>query len=641
MNSGELTSEQADLQRCAKVPMTRRHLWRTAATLIAVLLSLAFVVNDLPAHGGQYRQPTPGAGARDVVATPATWRTWWDGNKEGYLRRAIAQSNPVTTGSDDFYLGRRRPGPVVDIQAVTREDRLSRIVPALAALMANESGRDVQSACLIALGKVGLDAPGIDLDALLSTRIDRANQEIREAAVLALGITGRTKPVARLLSLIRDEPAGRKLVGKSKVDVRVRTFATYGLALIARRSGDAKLQVKVYQVLSSLLYDTKQKSRDLRVAAVLGIGILRADSSGSAGKMLAWRAVEDLLAWFEKDFGSGEEFLQGQAPISIARLLGRGTSRLHQRCKEVFVKELTKSSHRGNAILHGAAIALGMMSVSEAEHAEDAIVSQALRKAYGRGLEQHVRMFSVIALAQIGGKANRDWLMHAYPKGNKTMEKGWLAIALGVLSADSARRGSVDEQAAVMLLDELVTASHEDLRTPLAIAVGLTGHKPAAPALLRMLADRADNETFAAYLCTSLGLLGDAKSIPGLLKVLESSKRRPFVMQQCAIALGQLGDREISQRLVTMLGANDSVAVLASIAIAIARIGDRRTIDSLIQATKDKDMPTLGRAFAAAALGSVGDKDLLPWNHALSQNANYVDAVDTLTNGSTGVLDIL
>ena len=112
-------------------------------------------------------------------------------------------------------------------------------------------------------------------------------------------------------------------------------------------------------------------------------------------------------------------------------------------------------------------------------------------------------------------------------------------------------------------------------------------------------------------------------------------------MQQCAIALGQLGDREISQRLVTMLGANDSVAVLASIAIAIARIGDRRTIDSLIQATKDKDMPTLGRAFAAAALGSVGDKDLLPWNHALSQNANYVDAVDTLTNGSTGVLDIL
>ena len=171
--------------------------------------------------------------------------------------------------------------------------------------------------------------------------------------------------------------------------------------------------------------------------------------------------------------------------------------------------------------------------------------------------------------------------------------------------------------------------------------MGLTGHKPAAPALLRMLADRADNETFAAYLCTSLGLLGDAKSIPGLLKVLESSKRRPFVMQQCAIALGQLGDREISQRLVTMLGANDSVAVLASIAIAIARIGDRRTIDSLIQATKDKDMPALGRAFAAAALGSVGDKDLLPWNHALSQNANYVDAVDTLTNGSTGVLDIL
>ena len=47
------------------------------------------------------------------------------------------------------------------------------------------------------------------------------------------------------------------------------------------------------------------------------------------------------------------------------------------------------------------------------------------------------------------------------------------------------------------------------------------------------------------------------------------------------------------------------------------------------------------RAFAAAALGGVGDKDALPWNTLIARDMNYMATVDTLVNGSTGVLDIL
>lgn len=612
-----------------------------ACTAVAAALTLAWLASDLPAHGGQYRQPTPSQGAPDVVAIPATWRTWWDTNKEPYLRRATHSGRGPTTHSDDFYLGVRKSRPVVDIHAITADDRRARIVPALAALMDADRSRDVQSACLVALGKIGLDAPGIALDELLASRLTRNDQEVRETAALALGISGRDTPLDRLLALLNDQPAGRKLVGQDRVNDRVRTFAAYGLALIARRLGQPALQTQIYEQLHDVLHDRKIKSRDLRVAAVLGIGILRKDAARAADKRLAWRAIEDLLAWFEQDKGAGEELIQGHAPVSIARLLGPGSSRLHQRCKQAFLKTLTASSRRGNAILRGSAIALGVMAQSAEQHADDAEISTGLRKAYSRGLEPHVRMFSAIAVAKIGGKSNRDWLLREYPRSSKAMEKPWIAIALGVLAAESKQAGHVDEEIANLLLDELRNASQVDMRTPLTIAVGLCGHEPASPTLLAMLADRADNERFAAYLCTSIGLLGDHKAIPALIKVLETSKRRPFVLQQCAIALGQLGDATVTKRLVDMLRSNDSVAVLSSVATAISRIRDRRAVDSLIALTKDKEIPALGRAFVAAALGGVGDKDLLPWNHPLTKDANFADPVDTLTNGSSGVLDIL
>ena len=191
------------------------------------------------------------------------------------------------------------------------------------------------------------------------------------------------------------------------------------------------------------------------------------------------------------------------------------------------------------------------------------------------------------------------------------------------------------------MVQELENAANEDMVAPLAVAVGLTRHKPAATMLLNMLRDRSENERVAAYLCTSLGLLGDAAAVPTLVEVLEPSQRRPFVLQQCAVALGDLGDGEVTKRLVKMLRENTSVAVLAAVASAIARIGDRGAIDVLIAASADPELPKLGRAFVAVALGGVGDKDPLPWHLPLSVDANYASPVDTLTNGSTGILDIL
>src|SRR5690606_25758543 len=147
-------------------------------------------------------------------------------------------------------------------------------------------------------------------------------------------------------------------------------------------------------------------------------------------------------------------------------------------------------------------IALGAMALPAERCADDAAASRALQHAYESGREEHVRMFSVMALARIGGEGNRAWLLQAYVRGNKTMEKPWLAVALGVHAAASADRGEVDEGIAKLLLAELEAASHEDMKTPLVIAVGLTRYRLAAPTVLAMLQAHSENERIAGYLCT-------------------------------------------------------------------------------------------------------------------------------------------
>jgi len=628
------------------------------------LLASLLLAGGLLAHGGQYRgpvaqprmplfgvptggappgpkTPAPTTGARDLAPSQFTWQTWWEFNKEPFLRSRVQGRKATLTGSDDFYLGARSANRLVDVLETTERDRVDRIVPALVKLLEAERNRDIQTACLIALGKVGLDAPGAKLEELLAERIERDDQEVRESAVLSLGIAGREVAFDRLVSLLIDDKHGRRMAKREHVRDRTRAFAAYGLGLLVRRVGDARLAQRAHDVLWPLLQDKDVKDRDLRTAIVTALGSLRADPTRSADKRLAWQTVDELLRWFGEDHGNTEEFVQAHAAVAIGRLLGRGTSPLHQRCKRAFLETLLAKKRRGAPILQSSAIALGMLAVSEEEEAADEPFSEALRSYYKDGRDQHARNFCVMGLGRIGGAANREWLGVTYARANKGTERPWLALALGLQAAPAALDGEPDAGMGDMLLQDLEDASTDDYRSALAVAVGLTGHAAAVPTLQRLLQQHEGDQRTAAYLCVALGLLHDASAVPQLSEVLQRSERRPFLLQQCAVALGCLGDRGANGQLLEMMKRADSVAVLAAMASAISRIGDRRSIDALIELSEDRGLTKLARAFVAAALGGVGDKDVLPWNVPLSVDSNYTTGIDTLSNGATGVLDIL
>jgi len=621
-------------------------------------LSIALLVAGLTAHGGMYRGPggpavapppppglpstaKPTTGVRDVVAFARTWQTWWEFNKEPYLKSRVRGIKGPISGSDDFYLGPRRDNALVDLLLATPADRVNQIVPALATLLESDRNKDIQSACLVALGKNGVDAAGVNLVEILAARIKRGDQEVRETAVLSLGIAGRLEVFDVLADLLVDSDAARKLTGRDKVRKRTRAYAAYGLGLLARRVGDPKLSQRVRDLLWLTLQDQNIKDRDLRTAIVNGLGVLRADTNSAKDKRMAWQTAEDLLEWSSRDLGKTAESVQAHAVVAIARILGRGKTRLHRRCKEHFAKVLEGNRRYGNPLEQSSAIALGMLVFPQEQYPEDQVFSDALRTHWSKGRNQTARQLSVMALGRIGGKANRDWLAKSYGRGTKANDRPWFALSLGILCAPAAERGQPDVFIGEMLLKELMAASANDQRSALAVAVGLTGCPSAAPEMMSLLqAIEADGRT-AGYACIGLGLLRDPIAKSQISEVMQRSTRRPFLLQQCAVALGVLGDRNANQQLVGMLKETDSVAVLAAIASAIGRIGDRRAIDPLVEMSRDRSISKLGRAFVAAALGGVGDKDELPWNVPLSVDCNYATGIDTLTNGATGVLDIL
>jgi HEAT repeat protein len=630
------------------------------------------VAASLPAHGGQYRgagipvpptpgglrpgvpttggpptpipAPTPGAGAPNtggpVAPAETSWQIWWELNKDEFVQRRREGANGPATGSDDFYLGARRAEPVVDALLPTAADLTDRVVPALAALLNKERNRDVQTACLLALAKIGRDGPGVDLERELLARLPRGDQEVRETAALALGIAGRASSLPKLLALLADDAEGRRLCERDSVDARTRAFAAYGLGILARSLPDAAARQRAHDALMAILRDGSLRHRDLRVAAVSALGLI-GDARQAGHKRLAWLTVEELLAFVELDLGAGDEMVQAQALLAIGRLLGRGSSSLHQRCKERCAAVLAGRDKRGAAMQQSAAIALGMLAVPSAGHAEDAAFEKALQTFFERGVDRLARNLAAIALGRIGGAANRSWLLTTYQRANKTTERPWLALALGLIAAQAAADGTPDAALAGVLLDDLSTTARQDVQGALAIAVGLTRYAPAASAMLRLLREHELQEELAGYLCVGIGLLGDRTAAPALLVVLERSPRRPLLLLQAAVGLGCLGDREASDRLVAKMRGAESTAVRAALASAVGRIGDRRGIEPLLGLLADDELSKLARAFVAAALGGIGDRRPLPWNEPLSRDSNWSGAVDTLTNGATGVLDLL
>jgi HEAT repeat protein len=619
-----------------------------------------------PATGGGANPPggsaQPGrTGGRGIEVEPdlSRWEFWWEFNKDPFLRLkdAVHDGGP-RTGEEEGWLGTGlRHDRVGTTLKPTDAQLVGQVLPALKKALDSSEQRDITTSCMIAMAKIGENHPSFRLVDEFRIRLRRKDQEVRETAALAIGIAGiaEEREVSLLISLVADDTTGREACDRAEVDERTRSFAAYGLGLLANHTSNLDLKRKALAGLRPLLDDVKAGSRDLQVAAIQSIGLLSIDSTTPAGNKLLQEAVQCLQRFYEAKLGPGQQLIQAHCPTAIAKLIGADPV-LAAAWKERFAEELrnTNDSKRSSRdISRSCVIALGKLCGPDGEGADsaypDRVYSQLLRNTYANHRDDQTRYFAAIALGEIGGKHNRDALLTMLRKGKKALEKPWCAVALGVYAFHdlaSRQAGGVsaepDSLIGTTLTDEFAASKVPELRAAIAIGLGLCRWTAGSDLLRESLRQESQQDELAGYLCIGLALMNERRATDDIQAIVEKAGRRPDLLKQSAIALGKLGDKSAADRLQRMLADSESnLARLAGLATALGFIGDQRSISPLLQMLFDRDLSELSRAFAAVALGGISDKEVLPWNSKIAVGSNYRAAVETLTDRSTGILDIL
>lgn len=611
-----------------------------------------------PAGPGPAAGPTTGGGIQ-LEDDLTRWEFWWEFNKDPFinLRQAI-HTDEVTTNSDAFFMGAGRQNVSKDTRKPTDAQILNDILPALNRALDATDQRDITSSCMIAMAKIGKDTESIKILDIFRERLKVNDQEVRESAAVAMGISQMTDAVADLVELVGDTPAGRKLCDRPEVDDRTRSFAAYGLGLVGWATSSNDVKKQCFTPLKGILEDKDISDRNVRVAAINGIALLKPDTSNDAALMV--ECLDALDAFYGQDLGSGEELIQAHVPPAIAKLYesidlesesNKPLADRLEKYKEGWLNELRGRTKKKN-ILSSQSVVTALGRTTQPNDGKkdtpklDYEISVALLDYFEKGKDQQTQYFSLMALGQIGGEENRVGLLEALRKGKKALEKPWAAVSLGVLAHKNYEvmglRKTVDSGVGEQLLRELREQKNPSTLSALAIGLGLVQYQDAADQLRELLEDKKNVDELAGYICIGLALMNDQKSLQAIQDLVKTSVRRPSRLQQAAIALGKLGDKSAAETLVTLMTEGDqNLAKMSAIASALGFIGDRRTIDPLTKMLFDEGLTDISRAFAAVALGGVADKEMLPWNSKIGVNMNYRASVETLTNQVSGILDIL
>lgn len=615
-----------------------------------------------PATGG----PAGPAGARaaqtgqrgvDIGDDLTKWEFWWEFNKDPYIRLkdAISAGGPET-GSDDFYLGSTRRSEARDSLKPTEEQILGDILPALKKAIDSTKQRDINSSCMVAMAKVGKDHPDFKLVDVFTPRLKENDQEIRETAALALGIAAiaDNNEMELLSGLALDNEKGRASSGGA-VNDRTRAFAVYGLGLVAHSKNNMKIKADAFATLKKLLDDESVSNRNIQVAVINSLGLLNIDASTDEGKDLLGKTLETLEGFYLQKLGPGQQLIQAHVPTAIAKLIGRN----HEQAahfKRLFLDDLSekgKVKRSANDFGRSCVLALGQLALpydnKDDKDNPDNEISKALLETYQKHKDLQTRFFSILALGQIGGEQNRTAMLKAFDSASKAQEKPWVSLALGVYSfhkydKQKKDKGAMepDTEIASTLYSALRESKEPGLMSSLAVALGLAQATEAADHMVSLLLSNVAKEEMAGYLCIGLALMNHNRAITDIKGVVDQSTRRVDLLKQAAIALGKLGDKTVAEQLQKLMSDGEpNLAKLSAIASALGFIGDSRTIAPLKRMLFDDQLGDLSRAFAAVALGGVADKEPLPWNSKIGVNINYRASVETLTNQSTGILDIL
>ncbi len=550
------------------------------------------------------------------------WQFWWENNKDQYLnlKNRLVRTNSAT-GSSGHFTGRGRKVDSNSSRRPSIELIQQEVIPTLAKLMASADDRDIIDSAILAMARSAQEA---SYDAVLSAAlplIKHKELSVQTSATLALGVLGAKAAIPTLNELVADTSKGQALAGGGSVNWLVRAFAALSLGLIN--------EPESVPVLIDLARNTADKDRDLKVCAIVALGLVKNSETPAVSRFLV-----ELL---------GDRKLDAVIKSYVPTSLGKLHSRNENYDPSVLQALLATFTDRDtdNFVLQSTAIALGLLGTLD-----NTDVVEALRGYIAEGKDIQTRHFAFIALAQIGAR-DRD-TMQAHLEQHEALKKlfcdeitkpetksnrSWAALA----GAIYARSINAAEVAVVERLDKAYRDEKDPMfKSAFAVALGLLNVTTMKDQIFEDFKDRKEEE-FKGYCAIAMGFMNHTDAAETLNAVCRNKTITPTYRLQVATGLGLMGDDQAVQTLVDTLMSAQTLGVSSAVAKALGLIGDEDAVAPLRAIAEDESIGVVTRAFACVALGIVCEKTPLPWNAAISQDNNYRARVPAIDE----VLDIL
>jgi len=570
--------------------MTRTRAWLSMCLVAAAPLS-AF------AHGGEIDPPAPAPptphgpqpgggsggpqvppGTADLPAAVTRWETWWAHNKDAFLR--LAEQMRVEDGPTSRGLTGEKPKGSESPQA--RREKLDdavreMLVPVFIDAL-DDPSFEVRTAAAIALGKTGKKEGA---KALREASVRDKHKDVRDSAVLGLGLLGSPGDIPFLVSVLCDE----------RENQRHRSFAAFALGLIGGEDAGAAL-LKFADDGPDRPSKFEHESPPLIASTFVAMGL--------TGDARVLPTLRQALAGPKYD-----DNVRAFVVLSLGRMKDReslgGIGRM-------LVLE------KDSGLRRSAAIALGKIATADDKAAVDALVDAA--KGSTDEMVRHYAAISLGGMADARIKARLEKLFDDAPAAGRP----FLALAMALAH---------DASAAPILRDALRRETDESAKSAFCIALALLGDQEAAPLMEKQLEDRG-RVWLQGYAAVALGMLHHVASAE-MLNARLVAENDPRLRANLSVGLGLMHDPRAKAYLVNMLRQRDATIYErggAAMAMGVLRMNE--AAPAIVEVFRDKKEQDMVRAFAVVALGLIADPSPVPKLARFSIDNNYTLTVDPL-----------
>lgn len=612
--------------------------------------------------GAAPRSGGPGAGGGPQTGTGSgmdryldpTWDLWWHFHKEEFLRLKERLYEGPRSG-DTLERGDLLGGQLSAGLRPNAQQLLEQVAPALRDVLERESNNELVTSTLLAEGRIG-ELPGAQAEARFAARmivrLRDPNQEVAETAALALGVLGSESELGLLEGLLRDDENGRKAANQREVPMRTRSFAAYGLGILSQHLHSNRARQLIARALTDVLARTEGVPSDTQVACVIALGLTPLELEREESASAAWISRQTELRFLLRLFEGRETrpVLRAHAATALSALAAEASPEAKEAVAEALAATLRRETTEG-PVRESCLIALGRLGDDDQDPIDKRIRAELRRALLAGSLAEHA--FALMSLSETSTRQGtgsepgssvaevREVLLDELARG-KSRTRSWAMLALGVQEFRLRRAGGPSSAPVrEALRKNFAEASNPDELCACALALGLAADGEASKAIGERL-EKGGDEALRGYLALAMGLAGNVEAAPALRAVAAEARFRPFLLLQSAMALALLGDKSLAPELANALRTAEGQASQSWIAQALGKVGDSRTLPTLVTMLRDPALGAPARGSVASALGIVCDKDELPWNHALTSMVNWRAASSTLLSGAgVGVLEIL